>query len=46
MNKEVEQFDEEAERLKHLDECKKGNHHFIACDEWEATCLYCGKFQS
>lgn len=24
---------------------KDGHHKFIHCDEWEPTCIYCGKFQ-
>lgn len=26
-------------------ECKQGHHNFVECDEWEATCSRCGKFQ-
>ncbi len=29
----------------HKEKCEKGEHHFIECDEWERTCLYCGKFE-
>jgi hypothetical protein len=25
--------------------CERGEHHFVECDEWERTCLYCGKFE-
>ena len=41
-----EQFKEEEQRQKHLSDCKNGNHKFIECDEWERTCLYCGKFEN
>jgi hypothetical protein len=30
----------------HKNDCKSGKHKFVACDEWEPTCIYCGKFQS
>jgi hypothetical protein len=36
---------EDIELEKHLKECKKGNHRFIPCDEFEPTCIHCGKFQ-
>lgn len=29
----------------HREDCMNGKHHFVECDEWEPTCLYCGKFQ-
>jgi len=41
MNKEQE----EQELQKHLEDCKKGNHKFIDCDEWERTCIYCGEIE-
>ncbi len=25
--------------------CNSGQHHFVECDEWEPTCMFCGKFQ-
>jgi hypothetical protein len=25
--------------------CARGEHHFVECDKWERTCLYCGKFE-
>jgi len=36
-----EQFKEWEQQQK----CKRGEHHFVECDEWERTCLYCGKFE-
>ena len=35
---------EEAEKLR-KELCQKGEHNFVECDEWERTCLYCGKFE-
>lgn len=26
--------------------CQSGNHKFVPCDEFEPTCIRCGKFQS
>ena len=25
--------------------CKQGQHRFVECDEWEPTCICCGKFK-
>lgn len=36
---------EEQNLQEHLEDCKNGKHHFVSCDEWEPTCIYCGKFQ-
>ena len=33
------------EEQKQEEECKKGNHRFVECDEWQPTCIICGKFQ-
>lgn len=36
---------EALEEKRHETDCKEGKHNFIECDEWGATCLYCGKFE-
>ena len=36
----------EEEEERHKKDCAEGKHNFVPCDEWEPTCLYCGKFQT
>lgn len=38
-------FDYESD-AQHFADCKNEKHNFVECDEWEKTCLYCGKFQN
>ena len=33
------------EEDKDEENCKKGKHRFVKCDEWEETCIICGKFK-
>ena len=39
-------YHNETEEGQHKIDCVEGWHNFVPCDEWEPTCLYCGKFQS
>ena len=27
------------------EKCKRGEHNFVECDDWEPTCSFCGKFE-
>jgi hypothetical protein len=43
-NPMVETTDAEMEALA-LAACKRGDHSFVECDEWERTCIVCGAFE-